>query len=77
MAEYSDLVRVLQEQDLDLKDLDRILVSAETYEDWLDHMETAKTSNHRTENAPAIRKSWDEEYVVYVNEFGQEERYSL
>lgn len=77
MSKYDRVLDVLEEHDLSFMDMDRIVVDPETYEDLQQRVENGLISNYSTVRAPAVRVTTKNEYLLYVDEDGQEVKINL
>lgn len=77
MSKYDRVLDVLTEHDLSFMDMDRIVVDPETYDDLQERVENGLISNYSTVRAPAVRVTTGQEYLLYVDEDGQEVKIEL
>lgn len=75
MMEFHDIVAACREAGIEPQDLDRVLLSRESYEELREkppETQTMNTSDHKTLDGPSIRVTDGDERLVYVNEKGYE-----
>lgn len=79
MTTYSDIVQVCNEENLSIADLDRVIITAETMENFRENIpaETVEFGDYETVRGPAIRETDGQEKVVYVDEDGHEQEVLL
>jgi len=71
MSDYQKVIDKLQENNLSWKEVDRILLNPDTYEQFKERA-SFDTSNYATTDAPAVRETTGQEYIMYVAENGME-----
>jgi hypothetical protein len=74
---YDRVLNALDELDVSFMELDRIVVDADTYDDLQQRIDGGNISNYSTVSAPAIRVTMGDEYLLYVDEHGQEKKVEL
>lgn len=79
MTSFHDIVQACGEEGIAVSEVDRVLVSAETYSTFQDELETrdVETSNYQTIDGPAVRETTGEEKLVYIDESGREREITL
>jgi hypothetical protein len=68
---YQKVIDKIQENNLSWNDIDRIELHEDTYEDFADRA-SFDTSDHFTQDAPAVRVTKKEEKIVYVSDNGMQ-----
>lgn len=68
---YDRVIDAIQENGLRWNDVDRILLNEETYDEFRDRA-SFETSDHLTEDAPAVRVTEGAEKIVWVADNGIE-----
>jgi hypothetical protein len=68
---YNKVRDAIQENNLSWKEIDRILLNPDSYEE-LQEKASFDVSDHYTSDAPAIRQTDGREEIVYVSENGIE-----
>lgn len=74
MVSYSDILDTCGEIGVELRDVDRLLLNAEAYEEFHERTEgtNLSPSNYATTRAPAVRQVDGPEMLIYVNSDGYE-----
>ena len=65
MTKYQKVIDAIKENDLSWKDIDRIQLNPDTYEQFTERA-SFNTSNYATNDAPAVRKTSGQECIKYV-----------
>ncbi len=65
MTAYQKVIDTIQENNLSWKDIDRIHLNPDTYEQFKERA-SFKTSNYATNDAPAVRETNGQECIKYV-----------
>jgi len=69
MTQYDAVVNTLIEENLAWDDVAQIRLNDETFDEFLNRA-SFSPSDYKTTNKPAVRRTNDEEKIVYVNEDG-------
>lgn len=84
MTSYSRVNELCANVGIAPTDLDRILVSQETYDEWQEKMPSTEgetllenASDYETVAGPAVRVTSGQEKIVYVDDGGIEHEYDL
>lgn len=70
MTDYQHVIDTLREHDLSWKDIDRIELHENTYQEFTDRA-SFHTSNYATSDAPAVRTTAKDEQIVYTDSAGE------
>lgn len=71
MGDYDRVIDKLQEHNLSWREIDRILLNEDTYEE-LQRRASFDVTDHYTADTPAVRETTGQEKIVYVNKQGME-----
>ena len=69
MTDYQNVIDAIEKHNLSWKDIDRIELNPDTYEDFQARA-NFKTSNYATNDSPAVRETQKQEKIVYVSDGG-------
>lgn len=70
MTEYSDIIEVCDTENIDLRDIDRLLLNDA-------ELDNVTSSDYATKNVPAVRETTGDEKLIYVDENGYEKVINL
>lgn len=71
MSKYQRVIDKLQENNLSWKEVDRILLNEDTYDEFQERS-SFDMSNYATSDAPAVRVTKGQEKIVHVAPNGME-----
>lgn len=69
MSDYQRVIDAIKTHNLSWKDIDRIELNPDTYEQFQERS-SFDSSNYATNDNPAVRETMKQEKIVYVSEGG-------